>query len=105
MYGFIVPPLTVGSWAMITHSTPDTTPMPVTMLAPTVKPVPHAATGDSSRNGESGSSKQLDPLTGEQAAACPVPLGVPLAATGAGQGDLFLVRARAARCMPSRFVR
>ena len=31
VYGFIDPPRTVGSWAMITHSTPDTTPTPVTM--------------------------------------------------------------------------
>src|SRR5215469_4166182 len=42
-YGFIAPPRTVGSWAMITHSTPEITPIPVTMLAPTVNPVPHAA--------------------------------------------------------------
>jgi hypothetical protein len=41
---------------MITHSTPDTTPMPVTTLAPTVNPVPQAARVDSSRNGLSWSS-------------------------------------------------
>ena len=56
-YGFIAPPRTVGSWAMITHSTPETTPTPVTTLAPTVNSVPHAASEDSSRNGLSGSSR------------------------------------------------
>ena len=54
--GFDVPPFTVGSLATIMHSTPSTTPMPVTTDAPTVKSVPHAASGDSSRNGVSGSS-------------------------------------------------
>ena len=56
VYGFIEPPRTVGSCPMITHSTPDTTPIPVTMLAPTVNSVPHAASEDSSRNGLSRSS-------------------------------------------------
>ena len=55
-YGFIAPPRTVGSCPMITHSTPETTPIPVTTLAPTVNSVPHAASGDSSRNGLSGST-------------------------------------------------
>jgi hypothetical protein len=50
-YGLIEPPRTVGSCAMITHSTPDTTPIPVTRLAPTVNSVPQAARVDSSRNG------------------------------------------------------
>ena len=56
VHGLLVPPLTVGSLATSMHSTPSTTPMPVTTLAPTVKSVPHAASGLSSRNGESGSS-------------------------------------------------
>ena len=55
-YGFIAPPRTVGSCAMITHSTPEITPIPVTMLAPTANPVPQAASADSSRNGLSGST-------------------------------------------------
>ena len=55
-YGFIAPPRTVGSCPMITHSTPEMTPIPVTSLAPTVNPVPQAASGDSSRNGLSGST-------------------------------------------------
>jgi hypothetical protein len=55
-YGFIVPPRTVGSWPITTHSTPDTTPIPVSTDAPTVNSVPHAASAESSRNGLSGSS-------------------------------------------------
>src|SRR5918995_1425255 len=56
VYGLAAPPRTVGSLAMITHSTPDTTPSPVTTLPPTAYCVPHAASVESSRNGLSGSS-------------------------------------------------
>ena len=56
VHGLLVPPLTVGSLATTKHSTPLTAPMPTTTLAPTVKSLPHAASGLSSRNGESGSS-------------------------------------------------
>ena len=56
VHGLEVPPLTVGSLATSRHSTPLTAPMPTTTLAPTVKSVPHAANGLSSRNGESGST-------------------------------------------------
>ena len=38
------------------HSTPSTTPMPVTTLAPTVKSEPQPASGDSSRNAEPSST-------------------------------------------------
>nr|BFE81040.1 hypothetical protein GCM10020093_036410 [Planobispora longispora] len=55
VHGLDAPPRTVGSLATITHSTPSTTPMPVTTLAPTGKSLPHPASGDSSRNAESGS--------------------------------------------------
>ena len=34
VHGLEVPPLTVGSWATSMHSTPSTTPIPVTTLAP-----------------------------------------------------------------------
>ncbi len=54
--GLLAPPLTVGSFAVIRHSTPSTTPIPVTRLAPTVKSLPQPASGDSSRNAVSGSS-------------------------------------------------
>ena len=57
VYGFIEPPRTVGSCAISTHSTPDTTPTQVTMLAPTVNSVPHAAREDSSSSGESWSTR------------------------------------------------
>ena len=47
--GLSAPPFTVGSLAMIMHSTPSTTPMPVTRLAPTAKSLPHPISGCSSR--------------------------------------------------------
>ena len=56
VHGLLVPPLTVGSLATTKHSTPSIAPMPTTVLAPTLKAVPHAANGLSSRKGESGSS-------------------------------------------------
>ncbi len=56
VHGLLAPPRTVGSLATTRHSTPSTTPMPVTTLAPTGKSVPHAASGDSSRNGLSRST-------------------------------------------------
>ena len=44
--GLLVPPRTVGSLAEIRHSTPSTTPIPVTTLPPTANsvPTPQAAT-------------------------------------------------------------
>ncbi len=54
--GLLAPPRTVGSLAVITHSTPSMTPMPVTSPAPTGYSLPQAASGESSRNGESGST-------------------------------------------------
>ena len=54
--GLLVPPLTVGSLALMRHSTPLTAPIPMTRLAPTWNSLPQAASGLSSRNGESGSS-------------------------------------------------
>ena len=49
--GLEVPPRTVGSLALITHSTPSTRPMPVTRPPPSGSSVPQPARGDSSRNG------------------------------------------------------
>ena len=56
VHGLLAPPRTVGSLATIMHSTPSTTPMPVTTLAPTAKSLPHPASGHSSRNGASSST-------------------------------------------------
>ena len=56
VHGLLAPPFTVGSLAVITHSTPSITPMPVTTLAPTVKSEPQPARGLSSRNAEPGST-------------------------------------------------
>ena len=40
VHGLVDPPRTVGSLAISTHSVSQTTPMPVTTLPPTGKPVP-----------------------------------------------------------------
>ena len=40
VHGLLVPPLTVASLETSTHSTPSTTPIPVTTLAPTWKSLP-----------------------------------------------------------------
>ena len=53
--GLIAPPLSVGSFATMTHSTPSMTPMPVTTPAPMLYSVLVPAIGDSSRNGASRS--------------------------------------------------
>ncbi len=53
--GLLAPPFTVGSLAVIMHSTPSTTPIPVTREAPTAKSEPQPASGDSSRNAEPSS--------------------------------------------------
>ena len=78
--GLEAPPLTVGSLALIMHSTPSTTPMPVTTDAPTVKSEPQPASGDSSRNAEPGVEEQLDPLARGQLAAGVVAVDVLLPA-------------------------
>ena len=56
VHGLLAPPFTVGSLAVIMHSTPSITPMPVTTLAPTAKSLPQPASGESSRNAEPGST-------------------------------------------------
>ena len=58
--GKYVPPLTVASFATITHSRPSTTPIPVTMPAPGACPsyISHAASADSSRKAVSGSQSR-----------------------------------------------
>src|SRR6266508_1423843 len=54
------PPFTVASFATITHSVPDTRPMPVTIPADGASSsyMPNAASGDSSRNGVPGSRRR-----------------------------------------------
>ena len=84
-YGLIEPPRTVGSCAMITHSTPETTPMPVIRLAPTVNC--GALGGQRGQLQERAVlvDQQLDPLPGQQPAAVAVPLLVAFPAAGDGQ--------------------
>ena len=86
----IAPPSTVGSWPQTTHSTPDTTPMPMRIPPPTVKSVPQPASGPSSRNGASAVEQELDALADEELAALAVPGHAPLAAARAGQRELRL---------------
>ena len=55
--GLCAPPLTVGSFALTRHSTPLTQPMPVTSPTPSSSLEPQPASGESSRNGLSASSR------------------------------------------------
>ena len=89
-YGFIAPPRTVGSCAMITHSTPEITPMPVTTVAPTVNSVPQAASGRQLEERAVRVEQQLDALPGQQPAPVAVPLLVALPAAGDGQLELLV---------------
>src|ERR1700733_12785860 len=100
VYGFIDPPRTVGSDAISTHSTPDTTPTQVTMLAPTANSVPHAARGGSSSSGEARSSRRSHASPGQQPAPVTVPLRVFRPAARAGQPEL-LVQGGDGRQLPS----
>ena len=90
MDGFIDPPRTVGSWPMITHSTPDTTPMPVTMLPPRAElRAPRGERGQL-EEGAVAVEEQLDALPHEHPAPGPVTGGVALAAAGDGERLLRL---------------
>ena len=64
--------------------------MPVTTLAPTVKSLPHAASGDSSRNGESGSSSASMRSRASELAPGAVALDVLGAAAGARLAQLLV---------------
>ena len=88
VHGLLVPPLTVGSLATSMHSTPLTAPIPATRLAPTAKSLPHAASGLSSRNGESGSSSSSMRSRGCHLAAGMVAFDVLRAAAGQRLGVL-----------------
>ena len=88
----MAPPRTVGSWAEMRHSTPSTTPIPVTDDAPTVYSVPQAARGDELEEGRVPVEQQLDALAGQQLAPLAVALHVALAAPGPGQGQLLVDR-------------
>ena len=76
---------------MIRHSVPSTTPMPVTTPAPTGKSVPHAASGESSRNGDSMSSKRLDAFACQQLVALTMALDVLRAAAGVDDRQLLVM--------------
>ncbi len=87
LIGFRAPPRIVGSLARITHSTPDTTPMPVTTEAPTGNSVCAAAVTEKLEEGRVGVDEQLDALPGQHLAALPVPLDVARTAARRRLGD------------------
>ena len=92
VYGFIVPPRTVGSWAMITHSTPETTPIPVTHAGADRELRPPGRQRGQLKERGVAVEQQLDALPDQEPSATVVALRVPLAAAGAGQLQLLLER-------------
>jgi hypothetical protein len=80
----------VGSWPITTHSTPSTTPTPVSTLAPTVNPVPQAASGDSFQERAVRVEQQRQPLADTEPAALAVPLHVALAPARDGALELLV---------------
>ena len=91
VHGFIEPPRTVGSWAMITHSTPDTTPMPVTMHGAHVELGAPRRERRELEEGRVAVDEQLDALACEQLAAGAVAGLVALAAARDRERDLLVV--------------
>ena len=88
VHGLLAPPLTVGSLAVIRHSTPSTTPIPVTSDAPTEKSEPQPASGEQLEERRAGVDEQLDPLAWQQLAAGVVAVDVLLSAAGHRLGVL-----------------
>ncbi len=86
--GLLAPPLTVGSLAVIRHSTPSTTPIPVTSEAPTEKSEPQPANGDELQERRPRVDEELDALAREQLPAGMVPVDVLLAPAADGLGVL-----------------
>ena len=80
VHGLEAPPLTVGSLALIRHSTPSTTPMPVTTDAPTVKSEPQPGQRRELQERRPGVEEQLDPLARGELAAGVVAVDVLLPA-------------------------
>ena len=69
VYGLEVPPRTVGSDAVIMHSTPSTTPIPFTCEAPTSYSDAVGAEGADLEEGGVAVEQELDLLAGQQPAA------------------------------------
>ena len=78
--GSLIRPGWWGSCARIAHSTPSTTPMPVTTLAPSNLFVPQAASVESSRKGESWSMSSSIRFPHEELASIAVAFDVLLSA-------------------------
>ena len=86
----IAPPSTVGSLAAMTHSTPETTPMPETK--PAADGEVGAPAGERAQLEERrvAVEQEFDPFPHEQLAALAVPRDAALAAAGARQRKLRL---------------
>ena len=87
VHGLLVPPLTVGSLATIMHSTPSTTPMPVTTLAPTWKSAAVGGQRAQFQERRVGVDQQLDAFPGGQLAAGVVAVDVLGAAAAERLGE------------------
>ena len=113
VHGLLAPPFTDGSLAVIRHSTPSITPMPVTTLAPTVKSDAPAGQRRQLQERRALVDQQLDPLARHQLAAVVVPVDVLRPAAGDRLGVLgvevgeLLEHRRAVRghCSTTAFIR
>ena len=92
VHGLLAPPFTVGSLAVIMHSTPSTTPMPVTTLGADGEVGAPAGQRRQLEERRALVDEQLDPLAGQQLAALVVPVDVLLAAAGDRLGVLGVER-------------
>ena len=72
VHGLLAPPFTVGSLAVIMHSTPSTTPMPVTTLRADGEVGAPAGQRAQLEERRALVDEQLDPLAGQQLAAAVV---------------------------------
>ena len=90
LYGLIAPPLTVGSFAVITHSTPDTTPIAGDDAAAERELGAPGAERRDLEEGRVAIEQQLDALARHQLAALEVALHVLLAAARAHERELLV---------------
>ena len=88
VHGLQAPPFTDGSLAVIMHSTPSITPMPVTTLAPDGEVRAPAGQRRQLEERRALVDQQLDPLARQQLAAGVVALDVLLPAAGDRLGVL-----------------
>ena len=114
VHGLLAPPFTVGSLAVIMHSTPSMTPIPVTTRGADGEVRAPAGQRRQLEERAARVDEQLDALAGQQLAAGVVALDVPLPAAGDGHrvlgvevGDLLQHRGSrfAAHASTTAFIR